>query len=99
MRGHGPRGQLREVPTGGSAVGPGWSRTGSGSQGCRESCDQWVVEAERILIALSANMRSRNLSKEQEKKAEAIFPRKTKVVQERKLIIVHYVPYLRTVFT
>lgn len=76
---------------------------GSGSQGCRENCDQWVVEAERSLIVLSANVRlnycPRNLSKEQEKKAEAIFPRKTKVVQERKLIIVHYVPYLRTVFT
>lgn len=62
-----------------------------------------MVEAERILTVLSENVRpsycQRNLSKEQKKKAEAVFPRKTKVVQERKLIIVHYVPYLRTVFT
>lgn len=61
-----------------------------------------MVRAERILTVLGENVRlhycQRNLSKGQEKKAEAAFPRKTKVVQERKLIIVHFVPYLRTVF-
>lgn len=60
-------------------MGPGWSRMGSGSQGCRENCDQWVVEAERILIALSVNMRLRNLSKERKKKLKQFFQEKQKL--------------------
>lgn len=63
-----------------------------------------MVKAERMLTALSESERlnycQRNLSRG-EKKLQAIFNSKKnrKVVQERKLMIVHSVPYLRTVFT
>lgn len=63
-----------------------------------------MVRPERTLTALSENERlnycQSNLSRGG-KKLQAIFNSKKnrKVVQERKLMMVHSVPYLRTVFT
>lgn len=70
-----------------------------------------MVKAERILTGISENVRpnycQRNLSEGgggrlvcgERQELKLFFQEKQNVVQGRKLIIVHYVPYLRTVFT
>lgn len=61
-----------------------------GGQGGKGSYNAWR-ECEAKLLSEKPEQRAG-------KKAEAAFPRKTKIVQERKLIIVHFVPYLRIMF-
>lgn len=107
MRGHGPQGQLREALMAGMAGGAdGWQHHGprleqDGLWEPRLPGKLWPMGGRGWKDSYSSfsEHEVEKLEQRAEKKAEAIFPRKTKVIQERKLIIVHYVPYLRTVFT